>query len=370
MRILAIETSCDETAVALLEITGSREAPEIQILGNSLFSQAHLHAEYGGVYPNLAKREHQKNLPVLLEKTLKDSSTNKKQETIDKIDYICVTQGPGLEPALWVGITFAEELGKRWDKPVIPVDHMEGHIWSVLYKTDQNSNNQSPTSKISMPALALLVSGGHTELVLIKDFGQYEILGKTKDDAVGEAFDKVARMLGLGYPGGPIISKLAAQGRTLNTNSQGRTLVFPRPMINSGDLNFSYSGLKTAVLYYVKNHPPHTDKEKQDIARAFEDAAISVLISKTHKAIEQNPNIKTIIIGGGVAANKFLQTRIKELVETYPQVTLLMPEPSLSTDNAVMIGIAGFVRIEGGKQAESENLSAKGNLTLGSNLQE
>jgi len=377
MRILAIETSCDETAVALLDISGPKGAPKIEVLGNSLFSQAHLHAEYGGVYPNLAKREHTKNLPVLLKRTLETANASLSLprrglgEVWRTIDYICVTQGPGLEPALWVGITFAEELGRKWGKPVVPVDHMTGHIWSVLYVTGnsksqetnpkqiQNSNNQN--SKLEMPAIALLVSGGHTELVLIKDFGQYEILGKTRDDAVGEAFDKVARMLGLGYPGGPAISAMAEIARN---KRQETNLIFPRPMINSNDLDFSYSGLKTAVLYYVKKHPPQTDSEKAEIARAFEDSAIEVLIEKTRKAIEQNPETKTLIVGGGVAANKLLQNKLRELIESYPQVTLHMPEASLSTDNAIMIGIAGFIRIEEGGSA-SENITARGNMILG-----
>jgi len=379
MRILAIETSCDETAVALLDISGPKEAPKIEVLANSLFSQAHLHAEYGGVYPNLAKREHQKNLPVLLERTLEIASGNRrdsegvgarlrvKTDAIPSVeasvDYICVTQGPGLEPALWVGITFAEELGRKWGKPVIPVDHMAGHIWSVLFKTDQSSKLKVQSEKLEFPAVALLVSGGHTELVLIKDFGRYEILGKTRDDAVGEAFDKVARMLGLGYPGGPAISAMAEIARN---KRQDANFKFPRPMINSNDLDFSYSGLKTAMLYYVKKHPPQTDSEKAEIARAFEDSAIEVLIEKTRKAIEQNPKTRTLIVGGGVAANKLLQTRLKELIESYPQLTLHMPEASLSTDNAIMIGIAGFIRIEKGEQA-NKNITAKGNMALGFN---
>ena len=197
MKILAIETSCDETAIALLNINGPLGKPEIKVLGNTLSSQVALHEKYGGVYPNLAKREHEKNLPILLEQTLKEA--NMSEAELRTIDYIAVTAGPGLEPALWTGITFAEALSKKWCKPVIPVNHMEGHIYSILYNT-------GPNSKLELPALALLVSGGHTELVHIKDFGLYEIMGRTRDDAVGEAFDKVARMLGLTYPGGSKIS--------------------------------------------------------------------------------------------------------------------------------------------------------------------
>src|SRR3989344_8160793 len=208
MKILAIETYCDETAVTLLDISGMLEKPDIKVLGNTLLSQVALHEKYGGVYPNLAKREHEKNLPPLLEKTLKEAGYDMSEAELrtNDIDYIAVTEGPGLEPALWVGINFATELGKKWNKPVVPVNHMEGHIFSVLYK-------MLNTECLTLPALALLVSGGHTELVVVKDFGNYKIIGQTLDDAVGEAFDKVARMLGLPYPGGPEISKLAELSR-------------------------------------------------------------------------------------------------------------------------------------------------------------
>ena len=261
MKILSIETSCDETAVALLEVTGALEQPEIKVLGNTLLSQVALHEQYGGVYPNLAKREHQKNLPPLLEETLKQAG-----ETLDNpaIDCIAVTTGPGLEPALWVGITFAEELGKRWNKSVIPVNHMEGHVFSVLYNLDK---------PIQLPALALLVSGGHTELVHIKNFGNYEILGRTQDDAVGEAFDKVARMLGLSYPGGPKVSKLAAAAREKGVDPGFK---LPRPMLHSKDLNFSFSGLKTAVLYKLKTLENLDDDMREKMSLAFEDAVVEV----------------------------------------------------------------------------------------------
>ena len=374
MRILAIETSCDETAVALLEITGLRESPNVKILGNSLFSQSHLHEQYGGVYPDLAKREHQKNLPILLEKTLKDSSTNNLQETINNIDYIAVTQGPGLEPALWTGITFAEELGKKWQKPVIPVDHMEGHIYSVLYQ-DKFSIFNFQFSKLEMPALALLVSGGHTELVLVKDFGVYEILGKTRDDAVGEAFDKVARMLGLSYPGGPKISKLAemvrgkdksiACSRSASGNSRPIDFSFPRPMINSDDFDFSYSGLKTAVLYWLQKHPIKTEEDKENVACAFEDAAVEVLVKKTRKALNQYSEIKTFILGGGVAANTFLKKQLADMLQEFPSVTLRTPQKELSTDNAIMIGLAAYIRIKSGTVRKNQEIRAKGNLALG-----
>ena len=279
MKILAIETSCDETAIALLDISGALGKPNIKILGNTLLSQVALHEQYGGVYPDLAKREHQKNLPILLKQTLKEAKMSEAE--LRTIDYIAVTAGPGLEPALWVGINFAEELGKSWDKPVVPINHMEGHIYSVLYQ-DKFSISNFQFSKLELPALALLVSGGHTELVHIKDFGDYEILGRTRDDAVGEAFDKTARMLGLPYPGGPQISRLAENSRK---RSKEDKIKLPRPMIHSKNLDFSFSGLKTAVLYRLKLENGLDDKFKEDMARAFEDAAIEVLVEKTRRAL-------------------------------------------------------------------------------------
>ena len=361
MKILAIETSCDETAVSLLEIIGQPEKPDIKILGNTLLSQAKLHEEFGGVYPNLAKREHQKNLPLLLAETLKQAGENMENP---HIDFIAVTTGPGLEPALWTGITFAEGLGKRWHKPVVAVNHMEGHVWSVLYNLNK---------PIELPALALLVSGGHTELVHIKDFGQYEIIGRTKDDAVGEAYDKVARMLGLPYPGGPKISALAQKARdervaqTYENFSQ--RFSFPRPMLNSGDLNFSYSGLKTAVLYKLKAENRTDESFKEEVARAFEDAAIEVLISKTRAAILKLPEIKTLMVAGGVSANSHLQSELKKMVWEFPYLSLLLPEKLLTTDNAIMIGIAGFIQASLDPQLLStapKNLEAKGNLIISS----
>ncbi len=361
MRILSIETSCDETAVALLEVTGPLAKPEIRILGNTLLSQAHLHEEFGGVYPNLAKREHQKNLPPLLEATLREAGMPLEHPAID---FIAVTTGPGLEPALWTGITFAEELGRRWGMPpVVPVNHMEGHVFSVL------SNLDKP---LSLPALALLVSGGHTELVHIRDFGQYEIVGRTLDDAVGEAFDKVARMLGLPYPGGPKISALAEKHRKEHPDyeSLSQKLSFPRPMIHSGDLNFSYSGLKTAVLYKLKAEKRDDETFKSEVARAFEDAAIAVLVAKTRSALEKLSDVQTLIVAGGVSANSYLQKEIAELGHEFPNLRILLPEKLLSTDNAVMIGIAGYIRatLEPEKWSANsrESLSAKGNLSLSS----
>ncbi len=356
MRILAIETSCDETAIALLDIEGALEKPNIKVLGNTLLSQVALHEKYGGVYPNLAKREHQKNLPILLAQTLEEANENPDNPNID---YIAVTSGPGLEPALWTGITFAEDLGKKWVKPVVPVNHMEGHIFSVLYKILN-------TRCLTLPALALLVSGGHTELVVVKDFGDYKIIGQTLDDAVGEAFDKVARMLGLPYPGGPQISRLAEMSRGKKDEVNFK---LPRPMIHSKNLDFSFSGLKTAVLYKLKLDEKNDNEYKEDMARAFEDAAVEVLIGKTRRALlELGDDIKTLIVAGGVSANFHLSQELEKLVGEFPNLNLRLPSKSLTTDNAIMIGIASFVKVVKNPTALQDKtpIKAEGNLSISS----
>ena len=354
MKILAIETSCDETAVKLLDINGPLEKPEIKVLGDSYLSQAKLHEQYGGVYPNLAKREHEKNLPILLEKTLKEAGENTENP---KIDSIAITEGPGLEPALWTGITFALELGKKWQKPVIPVNHMEGHIFSVLF---------GAKSALELPALALLVSGGHTELVVVKDFRNYEIIGETRDDAVGEAFDKVARLLGLPYPGGPEISKLAEESRKEGMEIK---IEFPKPMIHSNNLDFSFSGLKTAVLYKLKSEKRTDNEFKKEIARAFEDAAVGVLVEKTNRSLlELGSGIKTLIVAGGVSANIHLNRELQALAANFKHLRLYAPTRYLSTDNAVMIGIAAYIRAVREPEIAKKQVAikARGKLSISS----
>lgn len=353
MKILSIETSCDETAISILEMSGPLEKPDIKVLGNTLMSQVALHEEYGGVFPALAKREHIKNLPPLLAETLKQAGMD---ADMPPIDCIGVTSGPGLEPALWTGLTFAKELGEKWGKPVVPVNHMEGHVFSVLY------NIAKP---LELPALALLVSGGHTELVHIRDFGDYEIIGHTVDDAAGEAFDKVARMLGLTYPGGPKISQLAQVSREKGLEDQ---IVFPRPMINSKDLNFSFSGLKTAVLYKLRDTERKDELFKEEVARAFEDSAVEVLVEKTRRALESLSDIKTLIVAGGVSGNKQLATKLREMVETFSGLSLHFPDKLLTTDNALMIGIAGYVKIQLNPEelSTAQTLEARGNLSISS----
>jgi N6-L-threonylcarbamoyladenine synthase len=346
MKILGIETSCDETAVSIIEAEGDIQNLSFDILGNALYSQVDIHKDFGGVVPNLAKREHEKNLPIMLELAL-----NKASLSLNQIDLIVVTVGPGLEPALWVGILFAKELGEKNNIKVIGANHMNGHLASVLNK------NSSENRKISFPALGVLISGGHTEIVLLKDWFNKQKVGETVDDAVGEAFDKVARMLGLPYPGGPQISKLAKEAREKNIKLE---IDFPRPMIHTKDLNFSFSGLKTAILYYIQKQQNLDDTKKMEIAREFEDAVIDTLITKTEKAIkEYNP--KTIIIGGGVIANTTLRDNFLDLKNKFKDIEILIPERELTTDNATMIAYAGYISF---LQKEDLPLKAKGNLSI------
>jgi len=388
MKILAIETSCDETAISIIEGEGTFGSPSFSILSDETISQIKIHEKWGGVVPNLAKREHIKNLVPVLQASLEDASLSEKEKKeipsniqgdiknilsreaglaeelifylssieTPPIDYIAVTYGPGLEPALWVGINFAKALSIFWEKPLIPINHMEGHIFSVLL---EKKDGAYTTREIKYPALSLLISGGHTELVLIKDALSYEIIGQTRDDAVGEAFDKVARLLNLPYPGGPAISALAEKG-------SGKTnFNLPRPMIDSPDFDFSFSGLKTSVLYTIKKLQIFSDENKADIAKQFEDAVTDVLLLKTEKALKKY-DAKTVIVGGGVSANKKIRSVFsKTFEEKYENIGLLFPEQKFSTDNAVMIAISAFLRIKASKIPEAENIIANGNLILG-----
>jgi N6-L-threonylcarbamoyladenine synthase len=351
MITLGIETSCDETALCLLETRQSGEIMEYRILGNIVHSQIEMHREFGGVYPNLAKREHIKNLPILYEKLIKDSGISE-----DKIDQIAVTQGPGLEPALWTGIVFAQELNKKIVKPIIPVNHMEGHIFSTMLGSYEKSEHFSPLKCLDFTGLALLISGGHTEIVGVEKLGKYKILGRTKDDAIGEAFDKVARMLQLPYPGGPEISKLAEQARKENLPS---TISLPRPMLTSKDLDFSFSGLKTAVLYLLKKQENLTCSLKKEICREFEDAVTEVVVAKLRKVLGAE-EYKTLVVGGGVIANKHLRKALEKLAEEY-SIPLFLPPKDVTGDNALMIALSGVLTP---KTKNPIDLRADGNLSL------
>ena len=352
MITLGIETSCDETALCMLETKDG----SYRILANIVHSQIELHREFGGVFPMLAKREHIKNLPILYKKIIEESKISE-----SSIDRIAVTNGPGLEPALWTGILFAKELGNKLKIPVIPVNHMEGHIVSSLIEnTEQNPNSEFKKLKSpSFPALAVLISGGHTEIVKIEKIGMYEVIGKTVDDAVGEAFDKVARMLNLPYPGGPEISKLAEDARKNNIKSE---IILPRPMIHSKDLKFSFSGLKTAVLYTLKKIDNLTKDQTKGIAREFEDAVTEVLISKTKSAIEDN-EVQTLIIGGGVIANKHIREAFEALANE-SSIPLYLPASGLTGDNALMIALAGTIKPSSDYEGSIEAFKAEGTLSL------
>lgn len=382
MRILAIETSCDETGISLIEAKGNN----YKILATELSSQAKIHAEYGGVFPALAKREHIKNLPLLFDKILKKLA----RQGLTTFDLIAVTSGPGLEPALWTGIVFAKELAQKYKIPIIPVNHMEGHILSVFGK----NKGSFKINKIKFPVLSLLISGGHTELVLVKDWGKYQIIGQTLDDACGEAFDKIARMMELPYPGGPEISRLAEAGRKFlhlrtfaqagepskaifhQKNMRGEQMqkfrpafVLPRPMMYSKNFDFSFSGLKTAVLYLIRDLRKVDPKIlenieiKKAIAVEFENAVVDVLIHKTKKAIEKY-KINTLIVAGGVSANKHLKNEIKKSFDK--TIKIYFPDQKLTGDNAVMIGMAGYLKFirNGKKGVRASSIKAEGNMKL------
>lgn len=391
MNILAIETSCDETGVAIIDV---RDSTTI-VRANTLASQIEIHAPYGGVFPALAKRAHAEKITTLLIQALSDAELLEPQEEMHTltnelaflsekesvlqehllpffsyykkpdIAYIAVTVGPGLEPALWVGVNTARALSIVWDIPIIPINHMEGHIIAAaVEKIDEQTYKHKP---LAFPALSLLVSGGHTELVHIEHDGQYKKIGQTRDDAVGEAFDKVARMFGLAYPGGPIISKLAREWRE---RSVPNIFELPRPMMYSGDFDFSFSGIKTATLYaicdYKEQHGDMNEEAIAMLATAFEDAVVDVLVHKTYKAIDAH-GIETVIVGGGVAGNTHLQEVFtKKAIKSYPNLNLLFPEPWLATDNALMIALAAANQVlsEHIKTAPSETLRADGNLSI------
>lgn len=347
MKILAVETSCDDTAVAVLEEKGKK----IKILADVISSQVAIHAPYGGVYPFLAKREHQKNLPLVYKQALGLAFGKNPPAGGPKLDALAVTYGPGLEPCLWQGINFANDLKQKLNIPLFPTNHVEAHLLA-------NYINQ--TSSIKFPAIGLVVSGGHTQLILMKKFLDYKILGETRDDAAGECFDKVARIMNLGYPGGPVIAKLAAQA-----NSSG-SISLPRPMIKQKNYDFSFSGLKTAVLYEFRKQPKKVQKDKkyiQAMCKETQQAIIDVLIYKTLKAAKDY-KVKSIFLGGGVTANEELRKQFQEKIERQmPNANLYIPEPRFSTDNAVMVAITALFHLRKGEKAK-KLIEAKADLTV------
>ncbi|MFH1424032.1 MAG: tRNA (adenosine(37)-N6)-threonylcarbamoyltransferase complex transferase subunit TsaD [Candidatus Nealsonbacteria bacterium] len=336
MIILAIETSCDDTCVAVVEAKG-KEKIQFKILSNIVSSQEKLHAKYGGVYPFLAKREHQKNLPVVFKKAIKKAGN-------PEIDLIGVTAGHGLEPCLWQGINFAKDLAEKLKKPMIPVNHVEAHILVSFI--------DGFTKSIKFPAICLVVSGGHTGLILMKGIGEYRLIGETRDDAAGECFDKAARILGLGYPGGPIIAKIAAQ----RVKGSRTSIVLPRPMIHQKNYDFSFSGLKTAVLYKARGEK----YDKAAMCAEIQQAIIDVLIHKTMNAA-RDYGVKTIILGGGVVANDELRKQFHHQLKTKNyKLKLLVPPKVFCTDNAVMAAVAAFFH----RSKSSKNIKAEADLRI------
>ncbi|MGB9726562.1 MAG: tRNA (adenosine(37)-N6)-threonylcarbamoyltransferase complex transferase subunit TsaD [Minisyncoccia bacterium] len=358
MIILGIETSCDETSVALLEAKKEKANFFIKPYINLLVSQIKIHEKYGGVVPLLANREHLKNLPLLFEKILKENKIS-----LEKIDLIAVTNGPGLMPALLIGVHFSKTLAWYLDKPIIGVSHLTGHLLSFLLPPLNKEKKFTPNSlKKIFPLIGLIVSGGHTLLVYSKKIGDYKIIGETLDDASGECFDKTARILGLGYPGGP---KIAQEAEKLKNKKLNININLPRPMINSKDYNFSFSGLKTAVLYLFNKL---TEKEKKlylaAIAYEIQEAITDVLAKKTLKAVKDF-KVKTLVIGGGVSANLKLRQKLKEEIKKQNlKINFLPPILEYSTDNAIMIALAGFFDFLEGNNAQWKKLDANANKKL------
>jgi N6-L-threonylcarbamoyladenine synthase len=363
MKILAVETSCDDTCIAILEVKKDKKT----FLSNITSSQVEVHKKWGGVYPTLAKREHQKNLPLVLEQSLSKADLLKKgnsfKEGIDKIlereedlaknltaflqkykepeiDFLAVTVGPGLDPSLWTGINFTKALAFSWDLEVIPVNHIEAHFFAPLY-----------LKKARFPAASLIASGGHTQLVVSKNLKEHQVIGKTRDDAAGECFDKTARVLGLDYPGGPEIERLAKE-------KTDKKVTLPRPMINSKNYDFSFSGLKTAVLYKWRDEKNKDDDFKVAMAKEIQKAITDVLVKKSFKAVKKY-EAKTIVVGGGVSANSLLRKKIKERGKN---IQVILPDLDFSTDNAKMIAVTAAYNFE--DKTDWKNLKSNPNLKI------
>ena len=316
MRVLGIETSCDETGIAIYD-------SEAGLLANQLYSQVKLHADYGGVVPELASRDHVRKTIPLIQEALKEAGLTAKD-----IDGVAYTAGPGLVGALLVGATIGRSLAFAWDVPAVPVHHMEGHLLAPMLEDNPPD----------FPFVALLVSGGHTQLISVTGIGKYELLGESIDDAAGEAFDKTAKLLGLDYPGGPMLSKMAQQG------TEGR-FTFPRPMTDRPGLDFSFSGLKTFAANTVRANNDSAQTHA-DIARAFEDAVVDTLAIKCKRALDQT-GFKRLVMAGGVSANRTLRAKLGEMMKKRGG-EVFYARPEFCTDNGAMIAYAGMVRLQTG----------------------
>lgn len=334
MRILAIESSCDETAAAVVE--DGRTA-----LSNVISSQIDIHTLYGGVVPEIASRKHTERINYVVDQALKEAGTE-----LSEVDAIAVTYGPGLVGALLVGVAHAKALAYASGKPLIGVHHIEGHI----------SANYIENKDLEPPFLCLVVSGGHTHLVKVSDYGEYEILGRTHDDAAGEAFDKVARAIGLGYPGGPKIDKLAKEGNP-------KAIAFPRGQIAGSPYDFSFSGVKSAVLNYLNQmEMQKIEINRADVAASFQQSVVDVLVEKTLAAVK-NTGMKKLALAGGVASNSAIRAGMQEACDK-AGIMLYRPSPILCTDNAVMIGAAAYYDYQKGIR-HGWDLNAVPNLVLG-----
>jgi N6-L-threonylcarbamoyladenine synthase len=336
MIVLAIETSCDDTGAAVL-LDGRK------ILSNVVSSQIFIHQKYGGVVPELASRRHIESIVPIVSQALEEAKV-----TLSEIDGIAVTQGPGLVGSLLVGLSFAKSLSFARGIPFIGVNHIEGHLSAIFLEKD------SPR----FPFIGLVVSGGHTSLFRVDGFGKYKRLGQTRDDAAGEAFDKVAKLLGLGYPGGPIIDELSKKGNP-------KAIRFPRPSLGKNSFDFSFSGLKTSVVNYVKSSPEPVEGYPEDLIRdivsSFQEAVVEVLVKKTLQAA-QYLGLRRIVVSGGVAANRRLRERMKE-VASEEKMKVYLPSPSFCTDNAAMVGVVGYEYLKRGIQSPL-SLNAFSNLPL------
>jgi len=336
MRILAIETSCDDTGAAVI-LDGR------SILSNIVSSQVPIHQKYGGVVPELASRRHIESIVPIVTEALESAGV-----TLKEIDGIAVTQGPGLVGSLLVGLSFAKSVAFASGLPFVGVNHIEAHLSAIFLE-------EKPPR---FPFIGLVVSGGHTSLYRMDGFGKYKRLGQTRDDAAGEAFDKVAKLLGLGYPGGPIIDELSRTGNP-------RAIRFPRPVLSKKSFDFSFSGLKTAVVNYVKTNPPspmgYPENLIKDIVSSFQEAVVEVLVKKTLQAA-QDQKLKRIVLSGGVAANQRLRQKIKE--ESFERkLNVYVPSPSFCTDNAAMVGVVGYEYLKRGIRSPY-SLNAFSNLPL------
>jgi N6-L-threonylcarbamoyladenine synthase len=336
MRVLAIETSCDDTGAAVV-LDGRK------ILSNVVSSQIPIHQKYGGVVPELASRKHIESITPIVTEALEMATV-----TLREIDGIAVTQGPGLVGSLLVGLSFAKSLSFATGLPLVGVNHVEAHLSAIFLE-------EKPPK---FPFIGLVVSGGHTSLFRMDGFGKYKRLGQTRDDAAGEAFDKVAKLLGLGYPGGPIIDELSKAG-------DPKAIRFPRASLGKDSLDFSFSGLKTAVVNYVKSHPEpvegYSENLIRDIVSSFQEAVVEVLVKKTLRAA-QHQGLKRIVLSGGVAANRRLRERMKEEASE-EKIKVYIPSPPFCTDNAAMVGVVGYEYLKRGIRSPL-SLNAFSNLPL------